>query len=133
MHGNPQGGTFAPPHRGIAVPYLRFLPALLAVPILGGCAAAKAFDVATAPVRAASTAINTTGDVYDRLTVSDSERDQKRGRQIRQREERLGKLDRQYRKAQDKCRRGNDDACEEAGQLRYQIEELSPQVPYEPD
>lgn len=114
------------------MPLFRFLPILLATPALGGCAAATAFNVATAPVRAASTAVNTTGDVYDKLTVSDSERDQKRGRQIRQREERLGKLDRQYRKAQDKCRRGNDRACQEAGRLRYEIEELSPQVPYEP-
>lgn len=111
---------------------IRCLPALAALALLPGCAAATVFNVATAPVRAASSAVSTTGDVYDKLTVSDSECDAKRGRQVRQREKRLGKLDRQYRRAQDKCRKGDDAACQEAGRLRYQIEELTPQVPYEP-
>lgn len=102
------------------------------MPLLGGCAAATAFDVATAPARAGATAIRTTGQVYDRLTVSDSERDQKRGRLVRQREERLGKLDRDYGKARRRCDSGDRGACERAGRMRDEIEALSPQVPYEP-
>ena len=114
------------------MPSIRLLILPLALPMLGGCVAKTALDVATAPVRAASTAVNTTGDAYDRVTVSDSERDQRRGREVRQREERLGKMERDYRKAQRKCLRGNNQACEEAGRLHNQMVGLMPSVPYEP-
>lgn len=112
---------------------MRSLAVLVLVPALAGCAAASAFDLATAPVRAGAKAIQTTGQVYDRVTVSDSERDQKRGRQIRQREERLGKLERSYRRAREDCREGDDDACRDAARLRYDMDELMPSVPYEPE
>lgn len=60
------------------------------VPLLGGCLAQAAADIVTAPVRIASSAV-------DLATTSQSEADEKRGREIREREERLGKLDRRYR------------------------------------
>ena len=59
--------------------------------LLGGCIARTALDVVTLPVKAASAGV-------DAVTTSQSERDQKRGRQIRQREECIGKEDRRASK-----------------------------------
>lgn len=58
---------------------------------LTGCIARTAVDVATLPVRAASKTV-------DVLTTSQSEADEKRGRQLRHYEECLGKEDRRARK-----------------------------------
>jgi hypothetical protein len=66
------------------------------------------------------------------MTTSQAESDQKRGREVRRREERYGALDRQYRKASDKCRDGQRSACDQAGDLREEMADLSPSVPYEP-
>jgi hypothetical protein len=61
---------------------------LLILPFLAlaasGCLAKTALDVATLPVKVASTGL-------DMATVSQAEADQKRGRQVRKREECLGK------------------------------------------
>lgn len=103
----------------------------LACALLSGCAAASAFDLATLPVRAGARAINTTADAYDRVTVSDSERDQKRGREIRRREERYGKLSREYDKARRDCSRGDDDACYDARSLYGEMDAMRASVPYE--
>ena len=66
------------------------LIAISAAPfLLGGCIAKTAMDVVTAPVRVASTAV-------DLATTSQSEADETRGREIRRREERLGRLSRDY-------------------------------------
>jgi hypothetical protein len=59
---------------------------------LSGCIAKTALDVATLPVKAASAAV-------DAATTSQSEADEKRGRQIRLHEECVGKEDRRARKA----------------------------------
>ena len=64
---------------------------------LSGCLAKTAFDVATAPVRVASKAV-------DLATTSRAEADQKRGREIRKQEELRG---RQLREMDDRCRKGH--------------------------
>ncbi|MBB4614607.1 hypothetical protein [Novosphingobium taihuense] len=99
--------------------------------LLSGCVAKSAFDLATMPVRAGARAVNTTADVYDRVTVSDSERDQKRGREMRQREERYGKLSREYDKARRDCSRGDDDACDDARSIYAEMDAMRAGVPYE--
>lgn len=106
---------------------LIILPALLVLP---GCGVAgAALDVASAPVRV----VKTGSTVVDAVTTSDSERDQKRGREIRRREERLGELDREYRKQSAKCARGNEDACRKADRADAEMRALMPSVPYERD
>ena len=101
-------------------------PALLAPLLLGGCIAKTALDVATAPVKVASRGV-------DLATTSQSEADEKRGREIRQREERLARLDRNLRKQEDACLAGDDKACREAVATRREIEQLLPSVPLERD
>ena len=58
---------------------------------LTGCIAKTAVDVVTLPVKAASKTV-------DVLTTSQSEADEKRGREIRKYEECVGKEDRRARK-----------------------------------
>ena len=115
----------AGPTKGSA---MRFLPiAILAAPLLlGGCLAKTALDVATAPVKIASKTV-------DLATTSQSEADEKRGREIRQREQRLAKLDRKLREQEDDCLKGDDKACREAVSTRREIDELLPSVPVERD
>lgn len=67
--------------------------ALLLFPLLGGCVARTAVDVVTLPVKAASKTV-------DVLTTSQSEADEKRGRQIREREECVGKEERRAQRQQ---------------------------------
>lgn len=99
---------------------------LIATLPLGGCVAKTAFDVATAPVRAA-------GKAVDLATTSQSEADQKRGREIRKREERLGKLERRYEKQLRKCRDGNRRACSDAQTTYAEIQAIIPTIPVEPE
>ena len=72
-----------------------FLPAML-----GGCVvgtvASTAVDVVTLPVKVASAGV-------DAVTTSQSEKDEKLGRQMRKRDEERGE---QYRLAYDRCRKG---------------------------
>jgi hypothetical protein len=65
------------------------IPAAL---VLSGCIAQTAVDVVTLPVKAASKTV-------DVLTTSQAEADQKRGREIREREECEGREERRARKA----------------------------------
>ena len=71
------------------------LPALL-----GGCVvgtvASTAVDVVTLPVKVASAGV-------DAVTTSQSEADEKRGRELRKQEEERG---RQWRLAYERCRKG---------------------------
>lgn len=117
---------------GVMMPRLPAL-ALTLAPLLSGCVASSMVSLATAPVKAGARAVSTTADVYDRVTVSQSERDEKRGRQIRQREERYGRLSRDYDRARSRCTRGNQDACDAARSLYGELEALRPSVPYEPE
>ncbi len=66
---------------------MRLVLAPLALLALNGCIAKTLVDVATAPVRVA-------GKAVDLATTSQSEADERRGRELRESEERYGKLDR---------------------------------------
>lgn len=93
---------------------------------LQGCLARAAVDVVTLPVRAVSAGV-------DAATTSQSEADEKRGREIRKREERLGELEREAEKAMERCGDGDDDACERAQALRAEQKALMQAVPVEPE
>jgi len=110
---------------------IRIVSVIVALAVLPGCVAKSAFDLVTLPVRAGASAVNTTAGVYDRVTVSQSEQDQKRGRQIRQREERYGELSRDYDRAMRKCDRGNEDACDAAREIYGELNAMRKSVPYE--
>lgn len=79
---------------------------LACLTLLPGCVSTVA-KVVTAPVRVASKTV-------DLATTSQSEADEKRGREMRKREEEIGKLERFYSRHAEKCRRGDVDACDKA-------------------
>jgi hypothetical protein len=83
---------------------------------LSGCVTSIVKDVVTAPVKI----VSKTADV---MTTSQSEADEKRGRDMRKREERLGKLARNRDKAREKCEDGEKDACARLRDLEDQIAE----------
>lgn len=90
--------------------------AYLALPLfLSGCVTSLVKDVVTAPIKV----VSKTADV---LTTSQSEADEKRGREIRKREERLGKLARKRDKAREDCADGDDKACAQYEELDAEIE-----------
>lgn len=93
--------------------------------MLSGCLAKTVVDVATLPVRAA-------GKAVDLATTSQSEADENRGRELRKREERLGKLERAYAKQSRNCDEGSEEACAEARATYAEIQELLPTIPVEP-
>ena len=96
---------------------------ILAVPaaafLLSGCIAQTALDVVTLPVKVASKGV-------DLATTSQSESDEKRGREIRQREEKLGKLQREFDKLQGQCLDGDRRACEKQSSIRAQLDSIGP-------
>jgi len=75
-------------------------PLVATLPLLSGCVvgtvAKTAVDVVTLPVKVASAGV-------DAATTSQSEADEKRGREIRKEEERRGK---EARLAEERCRKG---------------------------
>ena len=76
--------------------------ALILLPLaflLSGCIARTAVDLVTLPVKVASAGV-------DAVTTSQAEADQRRGREIRREEERLGRLARRCRRNPDReeCR-----------------------------
>lgn len=86
----------------------------LSLPLLTGCVSAVK-TVVTAPVKAV-------GQVADWSTTSQDEADRNRGREMRKREEQMGKLSRQRDKAAEKCRDGKQDQCQRAEVLEHEIE-----------
>ena len=100
--------------------------AFAAVPIaaflLSGCLAKAALDVATAPVRVA-------GKAADMATTSRGERDEQAGRELREREERYGKLEREYALQIDACGEGSMAACDKADRTRIKLAELRASQP----
>ncbi len=92
---------------------MRHLLILGSAVLLSGCVSLVK-DVVTAPVKI----VSKTADV---LTTSQSESDEKRGRDLRKREEALGKLSRQRDKARSKCEDGNEEACSKAAEIDGQI------------
>lgn len=91
----------------------------------GGCVAKTAFDVVTAPVKVVSKGV-------DLATTSQSEADEKRGRALRQREERLGRVEREHSRATQRCAGGDDRACDKADALATEMADLAPTVPAAP-
>ena len=81
--------------------------------VLSGCLARTAVDIVTLPVKVVSAGV-------DAATTSQSEADQRRGRQIREEEERLGRLAR-------RCQR--NPGREECAELRarQESEESAPE------
>jgi uncharacterized lipoprotein YajG len=82
---------------------MRSLIILASLPLLGGCVARTALDIVSAPVKVASKTV-------DVLTTSQSEADEKRGREMRHREERIGKLSRERDKLARQCE-DSENAC----------------------
>lgn len=70
---------------------MRVVAAFILAFSLSGCVAKTALDIVTLPVRAAGTAVGAVGSGVDAVTTSQSEADQKRGRQIRKQEECIGR------------------------------------------
>ncbi len=108
---------------------MRLLPILgltVASFALSGCLARTAANVVTAPVRVASKAV-------DVATTSQSEADENRGREIRKREEKLGKLEREYFKQSAQCEDGDRGACEDARETYAEIQKILPTIPAEPE
>ena len=79
---------------------MRFLLLTPIAFLLSGCIARTAGDIVTLPVKMVSAGV-------DAATTSQSEADQRRGRQIREEEERLGRLERRCE------RRPNREECAE--------------------
>ena len=107
----------------IAAPFFVLAAANLA---LSGCIARTAASVVTAPVKVGSKAV-------DLATTSRSEADEKRGREIRKREEELRILQRRYDKEIEKCREGDDEACDDARATYAEIQEILPTIPADRD
>ena len=95
----------------------RSLIALACLAGLSGCIAKTAVGVVTAPVRVAGAGV-------DAVTTSQSESDERRGREARKRDERLGKLQRDYERATARCQRGEENACEDARNQYAEIQNL---------
>ncbi len=86
---------------------------IIALPLmLGGCVvgtvAETAVDVVTLPVKAVSAGV-------DAATTSQSEADQKRGRELRKQEEERG---RQWRLAWERCRKGKPLPTDDCSQFQ---------------
>lgn len=79
----------------------RILFSLAAVTLLSGCIARTALDIVTLPVKAASAAV-------DAVTTSQSEADEKRGRELRKQEERDGKAARKRARAEKEAAERDD-------------------------
>ena len=97
--------------------------ALIALP---GCVAKTLVDVATLPVKVASRGV-------DLATTSQSEADEKRGREIRKREAELAKLEKRYDEQRADCERGDAGACDDARETYARIQQILPTIPVEPD
>lgn len=89
----------------------------LAACALSGCVAKTAAKVVTAPVRVASGAI-------DMATTSQSEADERRGRELRKRQEELRALEKERGKQQSRCERGNARACDRVASIDRQMADL---------
>jgi hypothetical protein len=94
---------------------MRILIMISAFALLQGCVTSIVKDVVTAPVKI----VSKTADV---LTTSQSESDEKRGRELRKREETLGNLSRRLDKAKERCDDGSETACRKVAELEEQID-----------
>ena len=94
---------------------MRLVLLSLAALSLSGCVVA---EVVTAPI--------------DAVTTTQSEADEDRGKALRQREEKLGKLERQYREEREDCDKGDQDACVKASEINAEIQAILPTIPTDP-
>lgn len=85
-------------------PLMRLLLVAAAGLLAGGCVARTAWDVVTLPVDVASKTV-------DVLTTSQSEADEKRGRELRKEEERRGREARREAERQEKERKAAERAA----------------------
>ena len=95
---------------------LALIALTVAVPALSGCLSTAA-SIVTAPVRVASKGV-------DMLTTSQSEADEKRGRALRKRDERIGRLQHEHDRYQRECMRGSEEACDRAREEYGEIQNL---------
>lgn len=95
----------------------RLTIAAAALLCLSGCIARTAIDIAKLPVKAAGAAV-------DLATTSRSEADERRGRELRERDEQLGMLERRRLKLAEECGEGDEDACAERDEVNAEIESL---------
>jgi Spy/CpxP family protein refolding chaperone len=89
----------------------------LAALALSGCVAKTAATVVTAPVRLASGAV-------DLATTSQSERDEKRGRELRETQEKLRDLEKDRARQQKRCDAGDARACDRVASIDRQMADL---------
>jgi hypothetical protein len=108
------------------MPTQRLLALALLALSLQGCVAKAVASAVTLPVKAVSRGV-------DLATESQSEADEKRGRAIRKREERLGQLDRAYAREIERCAEGDREACDKARAIRVETWALMRGVAVEPD
>lgn len=104
----------------------RTLIALVLAVSLSGCVARTLADVAMAPVKVVSKGV-------DLATTSQSEADENRGRALRKLEERYGKLERAYFKADKRCAGGDSEACAKKDAIASEMEAIRPQLPVRSD
>ena len=90
---------------------------LVLAPLFSGCLVRAAADVVTAPIKVATKTV-------DLATTSQSEADEKRGRALRERDERIGKLSRK----RDRLARACQDSGDHCGDLRDIEDEISAEV-----
>jgi hypothetical protein len=100
-----------------AISSLRAGAALMLATMSAGCVAGALVDVATAPVKVVGRAV-------DLATTSQAEADENRGRALRHREEKLGRLHRELDDEEKDCLAGKDKACRKAVALRAEIDRV---------
>ena len=91
---------------------------------LQGCLAKTALDVVTLPVKVASKGV-------DLATTSQSEADEKRGREIRKSQERVAKLEKRYDKERRDCLDGERSSCDKARATYEEMQVLVRSLPSE--
>lgn len=118
LSGGQQSGNTLLPHDAKAAPNMtkkmNLIPMLAAGMMLSGCVS-TAKTVVTAPFKAA-------GQVVDWSTTSQEEADRNRGRAMRERDEKIGKLNKDRQKALTRCERGDQGQCQRAQILDHEIE-----------
>ncbi len=93
---------------------------------LGGCGVGTIVNVVTAPVRVA-------GKAVDLATTSQSEADEKRGRDLRKLEARYAKLEREARSEGQRCADGQSAACFKRDAILSEMDLIREQLPVKPD
>ena len=96
---------------------LRLIALGFAALALQGCLAKAVVGVVTLPVRAVGAGV-------DAVTTSQSEADEKRGREIRKREERIAELEAEYNDHMERCSSTEPDACYAAKSVEAEIQQL---------